>query len=227
MESLPIVEKLYVFCDLSDGFLPCLEMALKNKFSLQGSPEAFHWGVVIAIPLTAHGCPHSEPVNQPTGILGTILASTIRVVDQPGCRAFHCHSMEQRLVDQVFRHPGAHGIADYLSGVHVLVSGKIERALIRRDIRNVSQPDLARRRSLESLFKQVLRQRQTMTGVRRRFKPAFLFTLQAKLLSKTPDAMNSDRYPWSARSRCNRSGPYVSRVHRCAARISTSSRASS
>ena len=129
------------------------------------------------------------------GILGTILASTIRVVDQPGCRAFRCHSMEQRLVDQVFRHPGAHGIADYLSGVHVLVSGKIEPALIRRDIRNVSQPDLARRRSLESLLKQVLRQRQTMTGVRRRFKPAFLFTLQAKFLSKTPDAMNSDRYP--------------------------------
>ena len=135
LESLPIVEKLYVFCDLPDGFLPCLEMALKDKFSLQGSPEAFHWGVVIAIPLTAHGCPHSEPVNQPTVLLGTILASTIRVVDQPGCRAFRCHSMEQRLVDQVLRHPGAHGIADYLSGVHVLVSGKIEPALIRRDIR--------------------------------------------------------------------------------------------
>jgi hypothetical protein len=103
--------------------------------------------------------------------------------------------MEQRLVDEAFRHPGAHGIADYLSGVHVLVSGKIEPALICRDIRNVGQPDLARRRSLESLLKQVLRHRQAVTGVCRCLKSAFLFTLQAKFLSKTPDAMNSHRYP--------------------------------
>lgn len=71
-------------------------------------------------------------------ISSSAVISTIGLVDQPGCRAFRCHSMEQRLVDEVFRHPGAHGIADYLSGVHVLVSGKIEPALIRRNIRNVS-----------------------------------------------------------------------------------------
>jgi hypothetical protein len=149
---------------------------MKDEFSLQGSPEAFHGGIVIAVSLAAHGCPHSEPIDQFAVLLGTILASAIRVVGQVGCRAFHPHCTEQRLGNQVLRHPGSHGIAHDLSGVQVLVSGKIQPALIRWNIRNIGHPDLARRRSLESLPKKVLRHRQNVPGVRRRFEPAFLFT---------------------------------------------------
>jgi hypothetical protein len=53
-----------------------------DLFILEHTPEAFHRGVVVAIPFPAHGRPHPEPVKQRGIFLGAILALSIRVVNQ-------------------------------------------------------------------------------------------------------------------------------------------------
>ena len=62
--SLPVVENLNVLCDIPYGLLSGFMAAVVDQFTFQDAPEAFHWGVVVAIPLSAHGCRHSAVIKQ-------------------------------------------------------------------------------------------------------------------------------------------------------------------
>jgi hypothetical protein len=55
---------------------------------LKTAPEAFHRGVVIAIPLARHGGLHAELFNQLSIVMSTVLAPAVRVMNQPVRRAF-------------------------------------------------------------------------------------------------------------------------------------------
>lgn len=79
-----------------------------HQFILERSPETFHRGVVPAISLAAHGCGHAKLLQQFLVIMRAVLAAAIRVENQAPGRTLGGSTPEQRLHDQVFRHPLAH-----------------------------------------------------------------------------------------------------------------------
>jgi len=76
MSSLPVVEHFNVFADLGHCFLASAVFAVMNQFGLEGAEEAFHRGVVIAVPLATHGWHHTELFEQLLVALRAILAAT-------------------------------------------------------------------------------------------------------------------------------------------------------
>ena len=44
---LPVVEDLYVFCDVLNRLLPCPVTTMMHKLAFERSPEAFHRSIVI------------------------------------------------------------------------------------------------------------------------------------------------------------------------------------
>src|SRR5512137_2837223 len=83
MPSSSIIEALHVLKDLSAGFVTSRKLPLVNQLGLQRGEEAFHDGVVPAIARPTHGTLDVQ-VEQPLLVDGrSILAPTIRMVEQP------------------------------------------------------------------------------------------------------------------------------------------------
>lgn len=119
---------------------------------LEYAPEAFHRGVVIAIPFPAHGCPYPEPVKQQGIFPGAILAAPIRVVNQTRCGSLGGYGPQEGLVDQILCHALSHGITYDFSGKKILMTGKVQPAFPCGNVSDVRQPDLVRRGCLEFLI---------------------------------------------------------------------------
>ena len=75
-----------------------------DLFVLEHAPEAFHRGVVIAIPFPAHGRPHPALFKQRGIFQGAILAAPIRVVNQTTFWSLGVDSPQEGLADQILRH---------------------------------------------------------------------------------------------------------------------------
>ena len=157
---------------------------MKNMLRLQRTPETFHGRVVVAVALATHGGTHPELLQQFPELKGTVLAAPIRMVQQSGGWPLGCNRPEKGLADQMFRHARGHGIADDLSGVHVLMTGQVEPPLPGRDVCDIAQPDLPWSRSLELLRQQVFRYRQGVPGVGRHLEPPLLPATQAEFLAQ-------------------------------------------
>ena len=102
--SLPVIENLYVLCNIHYGFLSGFIPAMVDLLVLEYAPEAFHGGVVVAISFPTHGRLHPEPVKQQGIFPGAILAAPIRVMNQTCCRPLGGYGPQEGLADQVLRH---------------------------------------------------------------------------------------------------------------------------
>ena len=195
LSSLAIVKEFDVFRDLPHGLSTRFILPMKNMLRLQRTPETFHGRVVVAVALATHGGLHPELLEQVPERMGTVLAAAIRMMQQSGGGPFGRHRPEKGLADQMFRHTRSHGIADDLSGVHVLMTGQVEPPLLGRDVCDIAQPDLPWSRSLELLRQQVFRYRQSVPGVGRHLEPSLLPATQAEFLAQALDPVNPDMYP--------------------------------
>ena len=67
--------------------------------SLQRIPETFPGRVVVAVTLATHGGSHPELLEQFPELKGTVLAASIRMMQQSGRRPLGCNRPEKGLVD--------------------------------------------------------------------------------------------------------------------------------
>ena len=95
---------------------------------------------------------------------------------------------------QFLGHRIAHGPADDLAREQIEHQGQVQPALVGRDVGQISQPLLIRRRGLEIAFQYVRRHRVRVLRVRGHHpEPASLAAGQIMLAHETPDALVIDR----------------------------------
>jgi len=119
MPPLAVVEHLDVLRNLSPSLLPRIISPMVHQLIFQCPPETLHRRVVIAIALPAHGGDHAELPQLILIVVGTILGATVGVVDQARAWAFRPDRVPQGVAHQVRRHPGPHGIPDYLTRIQI------------------------------------------------------------------------------------------------------------
>jgi hypothetical protein len=83
--------------------------------------------------------------------MGAILATAVRVVQQPFSRTFGCHSLAQRLTNQISGQALSHGVANDLIGKEILMASQIQPAFIGGHIGDVTYPHPIRLINLELL----------------------------------------------------------------------------
>jgi len=104
--------------------------------------EAFHGGVVVAIPFSTHGRSHPETVKHQGKFPGAILAAPIRVVNQAHRTLFGGQRSQKGRYNQILCHTFSHGIAYDFSGTKILVTGKIQPSFPGGNVSDIVQPDL-------------------------------------------------------------------------------------
>jgi hypothetical protein len=58
--ALPVIKDLDIFSDGLSGLSACGEALVMQEFVFERASEAFHWGVVVAVALAAHGHRHAK-----------------------------------------------------------------------------------------------------------------------------------------------------------------------
>lgn len=129
MAPLAVVKAfdVFLYCGVCIGTGWVLLMM--HQFVFQAPSEAFHWGVAIPVPLARHGRLHAKLLNQLLIIMSTILAPTVRMMNQARGWALVTHRPPQGLRRQLLRHAFAHRVANQFAGKHVLDASDIEPAL--------------------------------------------------------------------------------------------------
>ena len=88
MAPLAVVEDLYVLSYGGFSLCPSRVAAVVYQLIFEASPEALYRRVVIAVSPARHRCLHSKLINKFAVFVSTVLAATVRVVDQSGRRPF-------------------------------------------------------------------------------------------------------------------------------------------
>src|ERR1700690_3882179 len=86
VRALAIVESFDVVEDVATGLGVAGEGAAVDQLKLEGAPEAFHGGVVIAVGLAAHGGNQARPGQSVSVIGGGVLDAAVGVEEQVGGR---------------------------------------------------------------------------------------------------------------------------------------------
>lgn len=60
-----------------------------HQFTFEHTPEALHRSIVVAIPLITHGSPHPKLLKQFAVVLATVLAASIRMMENSFARPLH------------------------------------------------------------------------------------------------------------------------------------------
>src|SRR5579864_5326319 len=100
-----IVEPVDVAANGLVGLLAGVEDSPPDELGFQGLEERLHHGVVVAISLAGHRDQDAVPAELSLIVYRAILAATIRVVDQPCCRAAHGQGFAQSGESQVPMQP--------------------------------------------------------------------------------------------------------------------------
>lgn len=156
----------------------CSVPPMMSHLVLQASPEALHGGIIVAVPLARHGCPHAELRAELAAAVGAVLAVAIRVQDQAWRGPFPAYLPPQRLRRQLLRHPWAHRIAHHFTREDVLDASKIKPSFFRRDIGDIPDPSFVWPRRCKTLLQQVRRHWERVIRIRRGPKPPLLLSPQ-------------------------------------------------
>src|SRR5215208_3653203 len=166
VDPLPIIVALHVSEEIAPRLVARGPAALMNELDLEGVEEALHRGIVIAVPGPAHRGLHAGFGEKLSVFAGSILRTTIRVMDEPRARALalarHQESRRGEFRAQVVPHRPAH----HLAGREIEHSGEIEPTLAGGHIGEICEPDLVRGRRYEALLDQVGSDGQPMVAVR-------------------------------------------------------------
>lgn len=131
MPPLSVVIGLDVFEHISLRVFPRGITGSLSLFDLQGVKEAFHRRVVVAVPLAAHAAKEAVLGQQLLVVVRGLLATPIRVDDQPCLWPTSSHGHSQSLYHQVTGDSLRHRPADHCTGVQVQDDGQVQPARTR------------------------------------------------------------------------------------------------
>ena len=77
MTPLAVIEDLDVLPDRGFSFFSGGISTVIDELTLEASPEALHWRIVVAVAPAGHGCCHSELLEKLLVIMGTVLAAAV------------------------------------------------------------------------------------------------------------------------------------------------------
>ena len=135
-----IVEPVDVAGDGLVGFPAGVEDRPPDKLGFEGLEERFDHRVVVAVSLAGHRDQDAMLAELGLIIDRTVLAATIRVMDQPGGRTAHGKGFAQGGKSQIAVQPVAGGPADDPAGEQVDDDGKVQPAFAGPDIGDVGAP---------------------------------------------------------------------------------------
>ncbi len=110
--TVPVVELFQVFANSGSDLPPRGPRTAVDQFGLQGPEEAFHHGVVPAVAPPTHTASNLVLLRQLLVVLGSILATTVQVVQQARVwltkTQVHVASSEHQVRAQVINQGSAH-----------------------------------------------------------------------------------------------------------------------
>ena len=131
MPPLSVIVGLDVFKYIGLRVFPRGITGSLSLFDLQGVKEAFHRRVVVAVPLAAHAAKEAVLGQQLLVVVRGLLATPIRVDDQPCLWPMSSHGHSQSLYHQVAGDSLRHRPADHRTGVQVQDDGQVQPARTR------------------------------------------------------------------------------------------------
>jgi len=167
-----IVEPVDVATNGLGSLLAGVEDGPPHQLGFEGLEERFDHRVVVAVSLPGHR--DQDAVLAELGLIidGAILAATIGVMDQPGCRTAHGKGFAQGGESQVAVQPVACCPADDPAGEQVDDDGEVQPAFAGPDIGDVGAPLLVRPPRREVLIEQVRGDRPGVAAVRGALEPS-------------------------------------------------------
>src|SRR3954468_24983090 len=174
-----IVEPIDVAANSLVCLLASVEESPPDELGFQGLEERLHHGVVIAIALAGHRDQDAVLLELGLIIDRAILAATIRMMDQPGCRTAHGQGFAQSGKSQVAMQPVAGCPANDPACEQVDNDGEVQPAFAGPDIGDGGAPLFVGRCCREVLIEQVWRDWPGVIAVRGPLEPPPLTSLQA------------------------------------------------
>lgn len=145
MVAAGIVEGVDVVMNEEPGFGMSSRDGAKG-LCLEGGPERFHGGVVVAVGRSAHALDHAHERKVRAVLAGTVLATAVAVGDgtqENGVGSGEAGTLE-RFGSQFRAHVRGGGPAQDAAAVEVHDGSQIEPAFAGRDEGDVADPDLIR-----------------------------------------------------------------------------------
>ena len=134
MKTLRIVIHRHIFPDIGNDFLPGPVQPVTGPFPLQAAEEPLHRSIIPAVTFPTHTANHPMLLQQGLGGMTGILATTIRMMNQPRWwfPEIDCHH-------QGFLHAPIHSPAHHATGIQINHYRQVDPALLGPQIR-VSRP---------------------------------------------------------------------------------------
>ena len=139
VSAAAIVEGFDVIEDFGASLTAGSEVAAIYQFELEGAPEAFHGGVVVAVGCAAHGGDETRLAERLAVIGAGILDTAIGVEQQTGGRIAVQEGHGQSFQDEGGVDALTHGRADDLAAVEVQDSGQIEPSPVSMEVMSAAQ----------------------------------------------------------------------------------------
>ena len=124
-------------------------------FAFQATEESLHAGVIPAVSFTAHAAGHSEEFECFLVVVGSVLNTAIRVVQQAGTRLPFPNRGVQGIAHKRCINAPRGGPADDATTVQIHHGGKIRPAFQGRDVGDVCYPFLVGRLASNARFKRL------------------------------------------------------------------------
>ena len=142
MAALAVVEDFDEVEDLEFGVSVAGEPAAVDQFQFEGTPEAFHCGVVVAVAPAAHGGDQAGRFQGRPEVPGGVLDAAVGVEEQTwrGLAVQDRHGEGGQ--DECRVDGRAHGPTDDPAAVEVEDAGEIEPAFVGLYVGDVGDPDL-------------------------------------------------------------------------------------
>jgi hypothetical protein len=130
---------------LVHGLASCRKAPAVQPADLQSAPQALSGRVVPAVALAAHRGLHLVARKRTLKLMAAVLATPVRMEDQPRLRAPSepCHA--QRISDQAGLHVRLHAPAHHLTAKQVNDRCQIQPAFVGGDVGDVAGPRLVGR----------------------------------------------------------------------------------
>ena len=96
---------------------------------------------MTAVAFPTHGCFHLECMKELHEVIGTVLASLVRMMDKARIRLLCCQSHTKRCDDQIFGDSLSRGIAYNLAIEEIFMGSAVEPPFIRSTIGNIADPN--------------------------------------------------------------------------------------
>ena len=142
MEASAVVKHFNKLKDGLTSFGSGFEVAAVDQLVLEGAPEGFHGGIIVAVTFAAHGSDGLGLVECVAVVVTGVLDAAVGMKHQAGrgltMSQGHAPSGQNQFGVDVF----AHGPAGEPAAVKVQNAGQIEPAFLGGDIGDVTEPDL-------------------------------------------------------------------------------------